>query len=340
MKYSVGYQYACETNNSFCEELIAFKDHIEEVYFAWPDMPSGRSIMNEDRGEKFFEAQSCLEDDLKLLSQNGIKLNLLLNAACFGEDSVSIRLQNFVCSIISHLEEFAPISSVTTTSPYLASVIKRYFPDIEVRASINMKIGTEKGISYLCDLFDGFYLQREYNRDFEAIKRIKEFCESRGKKLYLLANSGCMAYCSAQNFHDNALSHERELAERINKPDFEIARCFLYYHKPENRWELLTNTFIRPEEIEQYEKYFSVVKLATRTATRPLYVVKSYVNKSCFGNLLDLLEPNHTKTLGENCYLSNKKIPDEWFERVTSCDKDCYNCRYCEKIFNLILSDY
>ena len=41
-----------------------------------------------------------------------------------------------------------------------------------------MRIGTKKGISYLCDLFDGFYLQREYNRDFNKIKEIKEFCDS------------------------------------------------------------------------------------------------------------------------------------------------------------------
>jgi len=340
MKFSVGYQYTCETGESLAKELIPLKEHIEEVYFAWPDMPSGRSIINDDRGEKFFEAQSYLESDLKLLSENGIKLNLLLNASCFSDDAISMRLQNTVCSIISHIEEFAVLNSVTTTSPYLASVVKQYFPKIETRASINMRIGTKKGISYLSDLFDGFYLQREYNRDFEKIKEIKEFCNKNGKKLFMLANSGCMAFCSAQTFHDNALSHEREIAEKINKPNFEIARCFPYYKRPENRWELLTNTFVRPEEINLYEDYFDAVKLATRTATRPLYVIKSYINGACFGNLLDLLEPNHTKVLGENKYLSNQKIPKEWFSKGTSCNKDCYSCGYCKEVYDKILCEY
>ena len=82
---------------------------------------------------------------------------------------------------------------------------------------------------------------------------------------------------------------------------------------------------------ELYDEYFDCVKLATRTATRPLYVVKSYINGACFGNLLDLLEPNHTKVLGENKYLSNQKIPKEWFSKVTSCNKDCYTCGYCKE---------
>lgn len=340
MKYSVGYQFFCETGESFAKELIPYKEHIKEVYFAYPDMPSGRSVINEDHGEKFFEAQELLEQDLKLLAQNGIKLNLLLNAACFGEDAISVKLQNYVCSLIEHIEDIAELPSVTTTSPFLAKVIKQYFPKVEVRASVNMRIGTKKGMNYLCEYFDGFYLQREYNRDFNKIKEIKEFLDKKGKKLYLLANSGCMSFCSAQSFHDNALSHEREMAERINKKGFNIAHCFTYYSNPQNTWEILTNTFIRPEEIKFYEEYFDVVKLATRSASRPLYVVKSYINNECFGNLLDLLEPNHTKLLGENKYLSNKKMPKEWWQKVTSCNKDCYNCMYCKQAFSEILSDY
>ena len=338
MKYSVGYQFSCENGTSLCEELVQLKEHIAEVYFPWLDMPSGRSVINDDHGEKFWQAQECLESDLALLSQNGIKLNLLLNAACYGSDAISTRLQNQICSLIEHIEDIAELPSVTTTSPYLAEIIKHYFPKVEIRASVNMRIGTKKGMHYLFDNFDGFYLQREYNRNFEYIKEIKEFLENNGKKLFMLANSGCMSFCSAQSFHDNALAHEREMMEKINRTDFQIAHCFNYYKSTENQWEILTNTFVRPEDIEKYEPYFDCVKLATRSTSRPLMVVNAYINKFFNGNLLDLLEPNHSGLLNGK-YLSNRRIPDEWFKKVTSCNKDCYNCKYCEKVFNNILTE-
>ena len=51
-----------------------------------------------------------------------------------------------------------------------------------------MSIGTVKGIDYLGDLFDSFYLQREYNRDFKRVHLLSEACKERGKELFMLAH--------------------------------------------------------------------------------------------------------------------------------------------------------
>lgn len=89
----------------------------------------------------------------------GIKLDLLFNANCYGRYSLSQYLENLVCSVIEHISEIG-LDVVTTTSPMIARIVKENFSDIDVRASVNMRIGTVKGMEYLADLFDSFHIQQ------------------------------------------------------------------------------------------------------------------------------------------------------------------------------------
>ena len=334
MKFSVGYRFLDESGGSFSESLCKLAPAIDEVYFPWPGSPSGRPSLGEEHGDVYWEGQSQLENDLKTLKAAGIKLNMLFNANCYGDKSVSIWLQNNVCSIIDHINNNAgTIDRITTTSPYIASIVKEYFPDIQTRASVNMCIGTTEGMEYLESVFDGYYMKREHNRDFSAIKNLKQWCDAHKKTLHLLANSGCMYNCSAQIFHDNTLAHHSGIEEMINKPGYDSALCRQFYAIPDNQWKLLRNTWIRPEDLIHYEKFFDTAKLATRQTKRPLHVVSAYIRGNYRGNVLDLLEPNHSKCLGER-YISNADFPKEWFENTTGCDRNCEKCNFCRKVFD------
>ena len=99
---------------------------------------------------------------------------------------------------VDELRELYNLASVTTTSPLIARFIKENFT-LQTRASVNMSIGAIEGFEYVLDLFDSFYLAREYNRDLKKIKEIRSFLKSKGKGLYGLANSGCLKNCSAPN---------------------------------------------------------------------------------------------------------------------------------------------
>ena len=74
--------------------------------------------------------------------------------------------------------------------------IKNNFEDLEVRASVNMEIGTIEGMEYITNYFDSYYMKREYNRDIEKVAELKKWCDENGKKLFGLANSGCLNFCS------------------------------------------------------------------------------------------------------------------------------------------------
>ena len=75
MKYIVG--YPIKENESFLNTIIQNKNSISEVYFSWGDMPNGRSALSIDGALTTFEIQQRQVSDLKLLSSEGIKLNML-----------------------------------------------------------------------------------------------------------------------------------------------------------------------------------------------------------------------------------------------------------------------
>ena len=289
MKFSLGYQ--C-TNAPFIDEIIREKEKIAEVYFSWADYPNGRNSQLRQKGLTSEQAQAKQEQDLARLAEGGVALNLLFNAMCYGKDSQSRAFFQGIGNTIDSLSHTYGLASVTTTSPLIARFIKDNFPNLEVRASVNMSIGTVEGMDYAKDLFDSFYLKRELNRDFAAIRALKEWCDAEGKKLYGLANSGCLNHCSAHVFHDNLVAHEQEIAQMDNGYAFE-GLCRLHL-KQRPKSILERSSFIRPEEIPLYEGLFEAVKLATRVSPMPLRILRAYTEGSYAGSVTDLLEPNHS----------------------------------------------
>ncbi len=291
MKFTVGLQY---TNEEFLSCILENKNQVHEVYFAWADFPNGRSNQLQNSALAPWELQERQSQVLERLSREGIALNLLFNANCYGKDSQSRAFFNKVGQTVDYIQTRFGLGSITTTSPLIAKFVKNNFEDIAVRASVNMEIGTVQGMDYLAEYFDGYYMKREWNRDFEKIEALSAWCKENGKHLHMLANSGCLNHCSAHNFHDNLVAHEQEIAQMDNAYQFG-GICKEYLKNPAHYKSLIEDTnFIRPEDISKYEPYFEAVKLATRVHRSPSMVLRSYIRGSYSGNVLELLEPAHS----------------------------------------------
>ena len=332
MKFSIGYQLTSVEDPPFSDIAADFGDCVCEVYFAAPGMPSGRSPLPDDPAsiERY-------EHDMARLKAMGIKLNLLVNANCFGHLAMSRTLERCLGAELDNLDRIAGgIDSVTTTSPAAAEIIKRLRPGLHVRASVNMRIGSVQAMQYLGDTFDGYYLQRDYNRDLEHIDRMKSWTFLHGKTLHLLANSGCLRFCPAQTFHDNLVAHERDVGAEDNIPDFMPYACWRLMKDRENWAAILQATWIRPEDLHHYEQFFDVAKLATRLHDRPWVVVKAYAAGKYEGNLPDLLEPGFARALAPYV-IDNSRFPADWFERTTRCVGRCETCDYCKTVLDRVL---
>jgi len=330
MKFAAGYQLPDDDERPFSETIAPYSESLREVYFPWLDTASGRSPIATRRGYTDWTAQARLEEDLRNIKRMGIKLDLLFNANCYGRLAISEELRAKVASIIEHLEySVGGVDVITTTSPFIAQTVKDYFPEIEVRASVNMWIGTISAMDYMADIFDSFYVQREYNRDLEYIAELKEWADANGKGLYILANSGCFSYCTSHTFHDNLVAHENEICETKNVEDFSPYVCHRQLENRDNWYKILTNSWIRPEDVHNYEGLVPMMKLATRQHSRPTTVIAAYVNGSFRGNLVDLCEPGYGKELSPYI-IDNKLLPDDFFEVTSKCKRRCHKCDYCK----------
>ena len=327
MKYSFGYQLPDEFDST-AEIVQDYKEHISSVYFAAPGQRSARSAV--------LPADELAEDmlaELRYIRDMGIPLTLLYNANCYGDEAVSTRFQNQIIETVGSLKDALDITDITTTSPFVAKVVKREFPQLKVCASVNMWIGTVQAMRYLGDDFDGFYMQREHNRDFGRIRQLSDWCKKNGKKLKLLANSGCLYTCPFHTFHDNLVAHEQGACLQDNAMSTQPSPCWdLMYSLPETEAAaiFLQESWIRPQDIAAYEPYFAEAKLATRMHSNPRRVIAAYARGKFSGNMFDLTEPGYTRRFTRHI-LDATRFPADWFEKTSSCSKNCDNCGYCRK---------
>ncbi|MBE6390538.1 MAG: hypothetical protein E7043_10315 [Lentisphaerae bacterium] len=318
MKFQVGYQ----SNRKFVEYLLKHGDMVSELYFPWGEFTTGRGVTADTEQ---------LAEDLKCFKQAGFRFCLLLNGNCYGSEALSVKFFDKLGNAIMEVMSSFGLNSVTTASPVIAAFLKQHFPDLHIRASVNMEIGTPEGVEYLLDDFDSFYLKREYNYDLAVLTRMYDICHKNGKKLYILANSGCLNFCSARTFHDNLVAHQHEIAQMDNAVTFHGV-CTKFLSAGKNKENILAKSnFIRPEDIHYYEELCDGMKLATRTNFNPMAIAYAYFNGKFSGNLLDLTEPAHSALFpGE--IIANNLIPEEYFPYRFSCDKICENCDYCKNI--------
>jgi collagenase-like PrtC family protease len=330
MRFAIGYQLAEPGEESFVEIVRDYLEHVAEVYFPWGSMPSGRAALTERRGYVDWGGQARLEEDLIELRAMGVRLNLLLNANCYGRLAASEYLANQVVSVVRHLERVldGPLEVVTTASPAIARTLAREAPGIDVRASVNMRIGTVQGMGHAAGLFGSFCVQRDCNRDLAHLGRLKRWAEANGKRLSLLANSGCLAFCPGQVFHDNMVAHEAEIDETRNVAGSWPIVCRERLRDRAAWPAILQATWIRPEDVDRYEGLYDVMKLATRMHSNPRLVIDAYSRGEHRGNLLDLLEPGFAGTLAPYAVM-NERLPADFFERTTTCGRVCEECDYC-----------
>lgn len=337
MKFAIGYQLPDPGEPPFAALVADYREHLAEAYFPWVHAPSGRADLTRRRGYVDWSGQARLEEDLRAIREMGLRLDLLLNANCYGGKAISEHLQNEVASVLDHLgETVGGVDAVTTTSPAVAHIIKTHYPQVHVRASVNMRIGTPAGMAYHGDLFDSFYVQRDYNRDLEHIARLKRWADAHDKGLLILANSGCLAFCSGQTFHDNLVAHEADIDETRNLEDWSPMVCRRLLARRENWPLVLQATWIRPEDVHHYDSLVGVMKLATRMHQRPRMVVDAYTRGSFRGNLLDLMEPGYGPLFAPNI-VDAKRLPDDWFEQTTACGHVCETCDYCRRALDSAL---
>ncbi len=332
-KYAVGYDWMIQ--GGFTAMVEPYLPTIKEVFFSWPGMVSGRNVHLEKSIEESVE-QLC--GDLSWCRENGVELDLLFNANCYGEDAYSEELRAQVYDVMAELDRrglFPEI--VTTTSQYIAKVLKVRHPKIEIRSSVNMKLESTKAMEYISDIFDSFYICRDIQRDRRVMKQFSDWCDDHGKKLCMLVNSACLRCCPVQIWHDNYLCHKPwkgEEQEFILHYPYRL--CGRVTDDIKNAAEILRMSWIRPEDIHYYEPYVAAMKLATRSTPHPELMLKAYAEGHWDGDLLELLGTEQSTFA-----IDNQSFPADWIESgiAQNCAINCTSCGKCDDVLKRVLRE-
>ncbi|MDD4817586.1 MAG: hypothetical protein PHI85_06420 [Victivallaceae bacterium] len=333
-KFAIGYFF--NKKKPFVEIIEKYLPHIAEIYFPWPGLLSARQI-HVDNGEML----DALTADLKWCREHRLALDLLMNATCYGDAGGTVDQQLAIGRSLEQMDKAGLLPEVvTTTSPFVARVIKMAAPQIEIRASVNMRLNSTLAMEYISDFFDSFYMGRDLQRDLPTLKHFSKWCTENGKKLCLLANSGCLRNCPWQTFHETLLAHDFQRAfhdcRRIDVPSVLCSKMF----KERRFVEFLRASWIRPEDLHRVEPYVAAIKLSTRDVPDPELIIKAYTERKFNGNLFKLIDPGFSNTYSRFS-LDNTAFPPDWFDSGIAglCAINCTHCGRCEQVMDKVLRE-
>ena len=308
-------------NRPFVDSCEEFLPRIKEVFFAWPGVKASRPM---DAWTPTRRKQ--LLNDLRWARAHGIELDAIFNANCYGDIAISETLADHVTEVLREMDALGLFPEhLTTTSPFIATVVRARFPSVKIRLSINMDIENEIALSYMGELYDAFYVGRNKHRQIDYVSRIAAWAHARGKTVGLQANVGCLRDCPFHQFHNNLHGHDR-LGQSAagEKFGFSVFRCKTNYAR--GRYEdFLRAIWIRPEDLPRYEKHVDVIKLATRRHPAPEKIIRAYATYDYAGDLAEIMDPCFTFPMAiENRALGASPL----WPKVRDCP-DAGHCRDC-----------
>ena len=315
-------------NAPFQEACARRLGRIKETFFAWPGVLSCRPAPTFTP-----EVRARMLDDLTWARRNGIELDTLFNCNCYGDLAISQELADFVGRTLREMDgEGLFPDTVTTTSPFIATVLRKDFPSVKIRLSVNQRVHGSLGFECVEELFDSFYASRENHRDRDWLANLSRWAKAHGKTMGIQANSGCLRQCPFQTFHDNLHGHDRIRQSGVGESfGFSVFRCKTNYARG-NYEEFLRATWIRPEDLPLYEPLVDVVKLATRRHPDPVKVLEAYATGSYHGNLAELMDPAHAfpKAFDNDRFGQSALWP-----QVRDC-MEANDCRHCSRCAALL----
>lgn len=310
---------------AICEKYVP---RIKEVFFAWPGVTASRPM-----AEWTSERKRLFLEDIAWCRSVGMELDAIFNANCYGDIAISKALAEHVTEVLGEMaaRDLFP-EHLTTTSPFIATVVRRRFPEVKIRLSVNMYIESTQSLSYMEELFDSFYVSIDNHRSLEYVRMMADWSARHGKTPCIYVNSGCLRDCPFRQFHNNLHGHNRMGQSAVGEEfSFSTFRCRTNYEHGRYADFLRANWF-RPEELPEYEHYVGVVKLATRRHPDPEGIIRAYATYSYDGDLAKIMDPFFEFPVPiDNATLGRSPL----WPAIRDCP-DAHNCRRCGKCEALI----
>lgn len=292
---------------------------------------------------------SQVEEYIEEAHSAGLKFDYLLNAPSMSNMEWDEKTHR---ELLIHLNWITSIGadSVTVTIPYLVELIKRQFPQLQVRVSTIAHVNSVARAKLFESLgADSITLDINVNRSFGALKAIRKTV---GCELTVLLNNLCLYQCPYEYYHHDGLGHASQNYNPLKGSyvDYCVLRCTL--DRLRDISQVIKCRWGRPEDIHIYEELgIDMFKISGRSMSteKILRAAKAYSSRHYQGNLYDVLNVITPRTGSVNSaspgeqsngvgvsprfYIDNQALEGFMdFFRKQDCSSGCSHCGYCQRM--------
>jgi collagenase-like PrtC family protease len=305
-------------------------NRIREIYLSGPQEYSGSGrIAPELNFRKFAEIADQIHNE-------GIRVNLLLNSVCEGSDWYSAQALKPTMDYLERVHEDHGVEAITIANPLYIREVRRRFPGLEICASVLGDIDcVQKAVVFKKAGADVITPDVNINRNLPLLKKIKDATQT---EIKLMVNEGCLFRCAFRKFHFNYISHKSRKPDpsKGSRAEDNVFSLNCIQQSKSDPSQIFKSCWIRPEDARKYGEITRYFKLVGRTSSRSMLLrsLNAYLKESWDGDLLELMAGNlYSLAMSHLMHLDNKSLDAiGFFDKVTSCDKECVDCAYCSEL--------
>jgi hypothetical protein len=311
--------------NLFISFLEDYKDWIYDLYFTSRMPPFIQDAM----GDVFVQGEiAAIETALEIQEKLGIPISATFNNTLVRPDQRNLDL------FIHNFRQLYAAGIRSATIPHthwlMTNQIQTEFPELLIKNTILRNPNTAGEVAKLAEA--GYHyvnLDRDLMRDRDLLEKMLRVKTKYGIKLSLLANEGCLGGCPVmdEHFHFNN-SRLGTAPQYFNDP---ISRVSCPKWDKEDLSTSLKTANFTPwrEDWVELLQYVDVIKMHGRESSSKLFETISIIQN--FANDKEILFDTFNEYLNET-NLVEKPIY-AWRKKIKNCKFDCWECNFCDKIY-------
>jgi collagenase-like PrtC family protease len=335
LEFSLPYNNDPET----LAEILRFKEQtnnrIREIYLSGPQEYAGSGRITPELDFKGFASA------VEAIRKEGIRANLLLNSVCEGGDWYSSETLKSTMDYVKRVHEELGVEAITIANPLYVREVRRRFPGMEICASVLGDIDcVQKAVIFRTAGADVLTPDVNINRNLALLERIKKATRA---EIKLMVNEGCLFHCAFRKFHFNYISHQSRTPSgaKRHKAEGNVFTLNCMQQSKIDPSQIFKSCWIRPEDTRKYGRISSYYKIVGRASSKSMLLraAEAYLKESWDGDLLELMAGNlYSLAMSHLMHLDNKSLDAVgFFDTVTTCDKECSECSYCNELANRLI---
>lgn len=309
---------------------------IYEVFIAAPP-----NVSQTGRVVPFLATKKSITQVRKLTEDYGVKLNVLLNAACYSKKEFTDKFSQKMVNFLNFLEDIK-VDSVTIGNSHLIETFLQHRNNIKICVSTFIYVDNPlKAKAFEKMGVDRIILPQGLNHNFGMLERLRKYVSI---PFELYANNRCIyaGQCPHFQMHCNYHAHDQDLSPKQYKKWVDPYASFCNNMRRHDLLQQIMTPFIRPEDVHFYEKmgidHFKIALRQEDSAEQVIKVINAYNNRRWDGSVAELWMNSEKHGFPSEKGILPNRILDGLLEKVAYLNTED-RIPYYKEIYNKLVPE-